>query len=94
MPFVIAAKAAFLIALTWEPNGFVKHQYVEEFPSPIECFKRVDKEVSKETFNGEVNDYGCTYLAPISKGMIFYRPKSACIDWEENGLFIKDTSYD
>jgi hypothetical protein len=87
MPFTIATKAAFLVALTWH-NGFVKHEYVGEYPSAAHCFEAARAKMEPASVDWTTQDMGCTYQVPIGKHMVFSLPEDAMKGWESAGFFI------
>lgn len=93
MPFTIAAKAAFLVAMTWFPvghpqHGLVEHRYEQEFPSAAACFEEAQRRMEPESMGWTKADAGCTYQPPIGKNMTFYIPERDARDWESVGFFI------
>ena len=93
MPFTIATKAAFLVLVTWFPEGhsqhdFVKHEYQVEYPSAEMCFEAAQAMMEPETVDWTMTDAGCTYQPPISKNMVFFIPENAADNWENEGFFI------
>jgi hypothetical protein len=69
-------KIFFLVFLTFQPNGFVKHEYIGMHASAAKCLDVARQIMEPEFMDWQTYDTGCTTIAPVAGGNTFWRAKA------------------